>query len=541
MRILMGITLALALAGCGGDGGSSPPPPVNATVPTASGRVDVETFHNDNARTGQNLQEVVLTPDKVNVNTFGKIRFLAVDGKVDAQPLYLSAVAIPGSGTHNVLYVATEHASVYAFDADAGQALWQVSLLGPSETPSDPRDCSQVEPEIGITATPVIARTRGANGTIYVVAMSKDAHGTYFQRLHALDAASGARLTTPTTIQAAFPGAGANSSGGSVIFDPKQYEERAALLLLNGVLYTTWTSHCDIDPYTGWVIAYDAGTLAQVNVLNLTPNGQRGAIWMSGGGPAADAAGQIYILDGNGDFDAALDQNGFPSRGDFGNAFLKLTAASAQLRVADYFAAQNTVALSAADEDLGSGGVLVAPDVSDASGGVRRLAIGAGKDRVIYVADRDRMGKFDPNANHVFQEIPGVLAGGVYSSPAYFNGAVYLGAEGDSIKAFSLSAAGLSTKPVAQTSTIFAFRGATPSISANGSTKAILWAVENADPAVLHAYDATDLSHELYNSSQAAASRDQFGPGNKFTTPTVVNGKVFVGTTNGVAIFGLLH
>ena len=501
---------------------------------------DVVTHHNDNARTGQALHETVLTPANVNASTFGKVGFLAVDGKVDAQPLYLSGVSIPGQGIRNVVYVATEHASVFAFDGDSGALLWQVSLLLPGETPSDQRNCSQVAPEIGVTATPVIDRTRGPNGALYAVAMSKDGAGHYFQRLHALDVATGAELFGgPATIAATYPGTGAGSAGGVVTFDPKQYEERAALLLLNGVVYTTWASHCDIDPYTGWIIAYDATTLAQVGVLNVTPNGSRGAIWMSGGGPAADPAGNIYVLDANGSFDTALDAQGFPRNGNFGNGFLKLSPVPA-LGVADYFAASDTVQLSNKDADLGSGGPLVLPDLVDGSGQVRRLALGAGKDQRVYVVDRDHMGKWNPSANAIHQQLDTAVQGIVFSVPAYFDNTVFIGAVGDAIKAFPISGAQLASTAASQTARSFAFPGATPSISANGSANAILWAVENATPAVLHAYDARDLTRLLYSSSQAAQGRDNFGTGNKFITPTIANGRVYVGTQSGVAVFGLL-
>jgi hypothetical protein len=508
----------------------------------SSAAADVVTYHNDNARTGQQLNETVLTPSSVSVATFGKIGFFPVDGKVDAQPLYLAGVPIPGQGGHNVLYVVTEHDSVYAFDARTGAVLWHVSLLGPGETTGNGGGCSQVEPEIGITSTPVIDRARGPNGAMYVVAMSKDGSGQYFQRLHALDVTSGAPLFgSPQVIQASFPGTGDNSNGTSVIFDPRQYKERSALLLLSGMVITVWASHCDIRPYTGWIIAYDAATLAQTSVLNVTPNGSEGALWMSGAGPAGDPAGNIYLLDANGTFDTALDGNGFPSRGDYGNAFLKLST-SAGLAVADYFATFDTVQQSNVDADLGSGGAMVLPDLIDGLGQTRHLSVGAGKDAHIYVADRDSMGKWDPNFNHIYQEISGGgLAGAVFSMPAYFKNTVYFGAVGDAIKAFSIASARLSSTPTSQTAHAFGYPGATPSISANGSANAILWAVENTNPAVLHAYEAGDLSHELYNSNQAGSGRDAFGAGNKFITPTIVNGRVYVGTTNGVAVFGLFQ
>jgi hypothetical protein len=325
------------------------------------------------------------------------------------------------------------------------------------------------------------------------------------------------------------------------VFAPGQYAERAGLLLLNGVIYTGWTSHCDIRPYTGWIMGFDQSTLAQVSVLNVTPNGNEGSVWMSGAGLAADSSGNIFFLDANGTFDSTLDANGFPSQGDFGNAFLKISTANHQLSVADYFEMFNQGAENGSDEDLGSGGSLLLPDLKDSLGHTRHLAIGAGKDSNIYVVDRDAMGKFNPSANNIYQEIPGALSGPVFSMPAYFNNTVYYGAVGDHIKAFAISNAQLAGAPASQTSNAFGYPGATPSISANGTSNAILWAAENGGSAVLHAYDATNLAHELYNSNQAAGGRDQFGTGNKFITPMITNGKVYVGTTSGVAVFGLLQ
>jgi hypothetical protein len=507
---------------------------------TSAGRADVLTYHNDNARSGQNLNETTLTLASVTVSSFGKTGFLAVDGKVDAQPLYLSAVAIPGGGTHNVLYVATEHDSVYGFDADTGAVLWHLSLLGPGETTSDGRGCSQVVPEIGITSTPVIDRSRGPSGVIYVVAMSRNGSGTYFQRLHALDVTSGAELFGgPKNVQASFPGTGAGSSGGVLNFDPKQYEERAGLLLVNGQLLTAWTSHCDIDPYTGWIMTFDPSTLAPAAVLDVTPNGSRGAFWMAGSGPAADSSGNVYLLDGNGTFDTTLDAQGFPQLRDFGNAFLKVSTSSG-LSVSDYFSTFDTVSQSNADRDLGSGGTLLLPDLLDASSQVRHLAVGAGKDAHIYVVDRDSMGKWNSSSNRIYQDISGALAGSVFSTPAYFNGMLYYGASGDALKAFPIASARVSSTPSSRSARTFTYPGTTPGISASGTANAILWAVENTNPAVLHAYDARDLTRELYNSNQAAGSRDTFGAGNKFITPTIVNGRVYVGTGNGVAVFGTL-
>jgi len=501
---------------------------------------DVLTYHNDNARTGQNLNESLLTTNNVNSSSFGRLFTISVDGKVDAQPLYVSAVAIPSNGTHNLLIVATEHDSVYAFDADTGSLIWQVSMLGSGETTSDTRNCSQVTPEIGVTATPVIDRTRGPNGAIYVIAMSKNG-SNYFQRLHALDLTSGAELFGgPKLVQATYPGTGDNSDGTNVVFDAKQYKSRPGLLLLNGIVYTAWGSHCDIAPYTGWVIGYDAGTLAQKTVLDLVPNGSEGGIWMSGAGIAADGSGNIYVLDGNGDFDTTLNASGFPANGNYGNAFVKLSTSNG-LAVADYFEMDNESSENGSDTDLGSGGAMVLPDQTDSSGKVWHLAVGAGKDTNLYLVNRDSMGKFSSSTNNnAYQYLNGALPGGIWATPAYFNGTIYYGPVGSPINAFQFTNAKLSTAPVAQTSTSFGYPGAIPSISANNNTEGIVWAVENTSPAVLHAYDATNL-HELYNSNQAANSRDQFGAGNKFIAPTIANGKVYIATTTGVGAFGLLH
>ncbi len=352
-------------------------------------------------------------------------------------------------------------------------------MLGAGETTSDSRGCEQITPEIGITATPVIDRAAGPHGAIYVVAMSKDGSGNYFQRLHALDVTTGTELFGgPKTIQASFPGTGDNSSDGKVIFDAAQYKERAGLLLLDGVVYTTWASHCDVRPYTGWIIGYNQSTLSQANVLNVVPNGSEGSIWMSDTAPAADNLGNIYLLDANGDFGTVLDGNGFPSNRNFGNAFLKISS-SGGLEVSDYFEMHNQQEENASDNDLGSGGVLVLPDVSDAAGNTVRLAVGAGKDGHIYVVNRDAMGKFNANNNNVYQELTGVLGNGVFGMAAYFNNTVYYGAVGDSIKAFKITNTKLSTAPSFQSSNTFAYPGTTPSISANGSSNAIVWATEN--------------------------------------------------------------
>lgn len=509
---------------------------------------DVTTYHFDNARDGLNAQETVLTPSNVASATFGKIGFFQGDGKVDAQPLYLAALDVSGIAT-NLLYMATEHGTLYAFNSDTPNAapLWKTSLLGIGEAPSGDHGCGQITPEIGITATPVIDR---AKGVIYAVAMSEfknpDGKYTYHQRLHALSLTTGAELAgSPVEITGNYPGTGAGEKNGVIPFTPGQYAERAGLLLLNGTIYLAWTSHCDYQPYTGWVMAYSENTLQQTAILNLTPNGSEGSIWMAGNGLAADTGGNLYFLDANGTMDPTFDSNGFPSHQDYGNAILKLSTAGSKLAVADYFEPYNSIAESNADIDLGSGGAMLLPDLVDASGNVRHLIVGAGKDRNIFVGDRDNLGKFNQKTadnSNLYQDIPNALANGAWSSPAYFNGTVYYAGQNDTLKAFPISQAKLATTPASQSAVVFPYPGSTPSVSANGTQHAIVWAVESNQGQlnVLHAYDATNLSKELYNSGQAAGGRDNFGNGNKFITPVIVNGKVLVGTPTGVAEFGLL-
>jgi len=498
---------------------------------------DVLTYHNNNIRTGLNAKETTLTLANVNSASFGKLFTVPADGLVDAQPLYLSAVTIAGV-THNLLIVATEHGTVYAYDADTGSQIWKVTTLKSGETTSDDRACSQVTPEIGITSTPVIFRHKNSNPVIYVVGMSKDSSGNYHQRLHALDATSGAELFKgPVDIQAKYPGIGDNSNNGFVIFDPGQYKERAGLLLYNNTIYLAWASHCDYRPYTGWIMGYNASTLAQTTVLNVTPNGNEGAIWGSGAGMAVDATGNIFVLDANGDFDTTLNSSSFPADGDYGNAFLRISTPGG-LAVADYFEMDNQANENGNDIDLGSGGTLLVSQ-ADAAGKVWNLAVGAGKDGNLYVVDRSNMGKFNSGSNKIYQELDGVLPGGIWSMPAAYAGRIYYGPVNSPILAFKFKNAKLLPAPTAQSLNAFGYPGVTPSISSNGIQNAIVWAAENADPAVLHAYNAINMV-EIYNTNQAANGRDQFGNGNKFITPTIANGKVYVGTTNGVGVFGLL-
>lgn len=508
-------------------------------------QVNVLTYRNNNSRTGQNASETTLTPANVKSTSFGKLFSTTLDGKVDAQPLYVSEVNVPQHGVQSVIYAATEHGSLYAVSANTGTVYWRVSTLKSGETTSDARGCGQVTPEIGITATPVIDLKSGSHGTIYLVAMSKDASGHYHHRLHALDITTGAEeFGGPVDVTATFPGTGDGSVNGSVEFDPGQYKSRPGLLLVNGTVYTGWGSHCDDRPYTGWLIGYNESNLQQNSVFNFAPNGNEAALWAAGGGLSADASGNIFVQVANGTFDTSLNAQSFPARGDFGNAFVKLvrSGGSGALQATDYWTMDNTVAESNADEDLGSGGLLLFPDLTDSSGRTRHLATGAGKDGNIYVFDRDNMGKFLANSNaNLYQELAHGLASGEWSSPAWFNGTVYYGGVGDNIRAYKLSAARLPSSATQITPTSFEYPGTTPAISANGTGNGILWAVENSSPAVLHAYEAGNIAVELYNTNQASGGRDQFGPGNKFITPTIANGKVFVGTTTALVAFGLLN
>ncbi|MBS0416154.1 MAG: PQQ-binding-like beta-propeller repeat protein [Proteobacteria bacterium] len=520
---------------------------------------DVVMYKNDVARTGQYPLETTLTPANVNATNFGLLRQMSVDGKVDGQPLYLSKLSI-GGAAHNVVFAVTENASVYAFDSDTGTKLWEVSLLKTGETAAPPQNaCDQITPTIGITTTPVIDRTAGPNGTLYVVAMSFDATSKYHQRLHALDITTGAELLSgPTEVTGSYP-----NQAGVTTFDPGQYAERTALLLLNGALYTTWTSHCDNPPYSGWIITFDQGTLAQSAVLNVGPdsgilpapdippalqndtsiNGP--AIWMSGSGPAADSAGNVYLLTGNGRFETTLDANGFPNRGDYGNSFLKLSKSGSTLKVADYFTQTDSLQASFNDLDLGAGGGLILPDMKDSNGNVKHLIVGAGKDTRVYVVDRDNMGKFSPTTNNIWQQLgAGALGGPVRGSPAYFNGTLYYGPRDVSLKAFTFANAKLPAAATSQSVATFGYPGTSPVISSNGAAQGIVWTQHSNG--TLYAFDATNLAHELYDSRQATGNRDVTGPGAagsglKFVVPVIANGKVFMGTPNSVAVFGLLH
>ncbi len=486
--------------------------------------VSVATYHNDLARTGQNLNETVLTPASVGSGQFGPLFSYAVDGQVYAQPLYLPGVVIPGKGIHNVIFVATEHDSVYAFDADNFLAapLWHVSFLNPARgvTAASASDlgCGSIAPEVGITGTPVIDQ---ASGTLYVVAMTEEASSDgYAQRLHALDVATGAEKPgSPVKIQASVPGQGDGAT--TVQFKPWLYKERAGLLLLNGMVYTAWSSHCDAGNYHGWIIGYDAATLRQAAVFTDTPDWEAGSFWQGGAAPAADSSGNIYVVSANGTFDANAGGS------DLGESVLKLST-SKGLVATDYFTPYDADVLSEQDKDLGSSGALLLPD-GVGSAAHPHLLVSGSKSGTVYLLDRDHLGHFQPGGNHqIVQSLDGAV-GPLFGIPVYFNNTVYFSAAHDQVKAFAVQNGVLSDVPTSASSATFAVLGSVPSISANGSQDGILWTVDPA--AQLHAYEAGDLSHQLYRGSVDSSV--------KFSTPTIANGKVYVGTLSSLDVFGL--
>jgi hypothetical protein len=498
----------------------------------------VFTYHNDIARDGRNLNETVLTTGNVNTTQFGKLFSYPVDGRIYGQPLYVPNVSIPNQGTHNVVYVVTENDSIFAFDADGLQStpLWQLSFLSSGVTPINEVTqigCNNLGGQVGITSTPVF--DPATNG-IYLVASTAETAGSttnFVQRLHALNIATGTELTgSPVVIQASVAGTGAGSS--TVTFNPLMENQRAGLLLLNGVVYIAWASHCDILPYYGWLMGYNDTSLQQVSVLNTNPNGSKGGIWQGGGAPAVDESNNMYIETGDGLFDTNTGGE------DIGDSFLELTTNSAPA-VTDYFTPSDQGTLDSENEDLGSCGPTVLPDQP---GSTPHLVVGCDKLGKIFVLNRDDMGGYNPSGDNIFQEISGSLASGARSVAAYWQNNVYFVSVNDFLKQFRLYNGMLSTTPVAQGLDNVSYPGATPSISANGSSNAIVWVLNNSNyatggPAILYAYDAANTANRLYSSTQNA-SRDSAGAAVKFTVPTVANGKVYAPTATELDVYGLL-
>lgn len=503
--------------------------------PTKFATANVETdgytgmlrYHNDPGITGQNLNETVLSPSNVNATQFGKLFSYALDGQSFSQPLYVADVPVPNQGKHNLIFAATEHDSVYAFDADTQATLWAVNFTNPAAgvttvpaidlaTSLDP---SPIQPEIGITGTPVID---GSSGTLFVVAMTKE-NGAYVHRLHALDITTGKeKFGGPVVIQASVQG-----QGGQVNFDSMHHLQRPALLLSGGVVYICFGSYSDWIPYHGWIIGYDAFTLAQVVVGNATPNGEEGSFWQSGASLSEDSAGNIFGIAANGTFDA--DTGG----SNYGESVLKLKPIT--LSVTDYFTPFNYQLLNAGDIDFGSAGLTLLPDQP---GPFPHLAVSAGKEGKIYLLNRDNLGKFHPGSDsQIVQSIPDAV-GHNFSTATYWQGNVYFIGTSDVIKQFALTNGLLSNSPVSSGTQVYGFPGGNMSVSANGSQNGIVWAIEAGGTTALHAYDATNVARELYNTNQAG-SRDQFGIAVRFTVPTVMNGKVFVAGKTELAVFGL--
>ena len=547
----------------------------------------VLTYHNNLSRDGTNTQEYALTSSTVGTNTFGKLFSCPVDGAVYAQTLWVPGLSI-GGGTHNVIFVATQHDSVYAFDADESPCLayWQVSLLdtlhggAAGETPvvwNDVGWCvGDVYPEQGVTGTPVIDLT---TNTIYLVSASEIAgtdtgncwssNGTFFHRLHALDLASGSeKFNAPVTIAASVPGTGDGSSGGTVSFNSQFHNQRAGLVLTAGNVYVTFAAHEDASPFHGWVIAYSASDVSQQTaVFNTTPNGLDGAdggIWAGGGAPAVDSGGDIYVSTGNGDYD----QSSLPPNNDYGDSVLRLhpftgsTSNGVNLSVAGWFTPFDEATIRASDMDLGGGAPILLPDQSMAP---YHLVVQASKSGVLYLLDRDNMGQFNPIDNsQIVQSFS--AGGGLWGTPTFWQNGLYYGGGDAQLKLFPFdSATGMfTTSPSSVSGNVFKFPSPTVSISSQGASNGIVWAIDAAlfgyaslnagtvkcsvvpvpsactGPAILHAYDANNLAVEYWNSTQAANHRDQAGDAVKFVPPTVANGKVYLGTRTAVDVYGLL-
>jgi hypothetical protein len=512
---------------------------------------DVLTSRYNPARTSLNPDEIALTPSTVQPSQFTNLATIQVDGRVFAQPLYVSSVPIFSGGQFkgrfNLVLIGTEHDTLYAFDADSGMILWKKTMLGPGEIPSDPLGTTDLTPELGITATPVVDRAIGTYGTVFVEAISKTSNSSsYFNRLHAIDLSTGNDRLTPVVISAKFPdpqGNGPSYQNGYNIFNDKLCRERAGLVQANGKIYTSWGSYGDQTyigsthvGYSGWVIAYDEKTLVQTNVFNADPNGtprpssdlvdgSGGGIWQSGAAPGVDGVGNIYTSTGNGPFDQTV--------GDYGDTVLKL---SPTLSVLDYFTPFDAPIAANTDADLASGGSMLM-NILDSTNTVHKLALSAGKDHNIYVVNRDNMGHYNSSNNsQIYQELAGALPNGTWSSPAYFNGHVYWGSPGNGIRRFTFNSSAKLGSSDSITPTMFGYPGATPAISSFGNQNGIVWAVSytgEGNPAQLYAYDALNLSNIFYTSAQ------NIGDGDKFIQPTVCNGYVFIGTANALTVFGL--
>lgn len=517
---MLKITIAvLFLLGCG-------------LVP-AFAQNNVLTQHNDLARSGLNPNETLLTPANVNATQFGKLFTQNVDGMVAAQPLYASSVLMSDGLVHNVIYVVTQHNTVFAFDADNNvganaNPIWSVSLDdGGTSDPISDWGCTGTHyTEIGIMGTPVI--DPGVT-TLYVVAKTLNAGVRNFS-LHALDVTSGNELLGgPVVITGNLP-----SGNGSGTFNPIYQMQRPSLLLENGEVYVGFGGNgCDEYSYSGWLFAYNSTTLNQDAAFVVTPDGQRGSFWGGGTGPSADEFGNIYGVTANGTFDGPTGEN------DYSDSVLKFGWNGSTFGILDYFTPYNQLQLANQDLDLGSSGALILPDQP---GTYPHELIAGGKQGTLYLINRDTpMGEFDAVTDNVIEEIPKVVPSELVGSPAYWNGSVYIAGTGDAIKQFSMVSGMLPTEPTSESSVVFNPNSASPfSITANGTSNGILWAIQHQAAGILYAFDPTNLANEFYNTNQAAQLRDKLGSVVRFATPTISNGKVYVGGSSALTVYGLL-
>lgn len=542
MRRLLGLGLACVLA-CGAKGGED-----DRAEPLAlddgPGPADVLTWHYDAARTGVQAFETALKPSVVATpGKFGKSHVYAVDGNVYAQPLYVSRITIAGV-QREVVYVATQHDSVYAFDASGAppEPLWQVSLLGDGETPVDPADTesADITPEIGITGTPVIDR---AAGVLYVVAKSATTTTggkTYTQRIHALSLATGAEVMGgPAVIAADVAGTSDDAVDGRLHFDPLRHNQRAALALSNGHVWVAWAGHSDKGAYHGWVMAFDALNVAAPPLAwTTTPDGIGGGIWMGAGGPSVDDDGDVFVSAGNGAFDDDVDSD--DQRTNFASSALRLRADASAITLVDWFTPSNQDAINGNDMDFGTAAMILLPG---------RNVLAQGKNGMVFVLARDAMSHYWPQADHVLQSFT-ISTNFLISNPAFFKGTLYVCKNHGPVEAYALDAAGrfpqdtTDSAPLPDECADCFRRGSTPSISANGVADGIVWVIDNGQyaapgPAVLHAYAADDLSQELYSS--ATDPKDNAAFAVKFTTPTIANGRVFVGGQRFVTVYGVIR
>jgi IPT/TIG domain len=507
----------------------------------------VYTYHDDLARDGANTEEYALTTSNVGTSTFGKLFSCSVDGAVYAQPIWVANLTVNGA-MHNVVFVATQHDSLYAFDADASPCikLWNVSLIDTNHGANSGEQSvssgisggvivsTDITPEVGVTGTPVIDPT---TNTLYVVSKSANSGGTsVFQRLHAIDITTGnEKFGGPMNINSSITYPGTGDGGATVSFNARQEAQRSGLTLVNGVVYVAWASHGDNAPYYGWVVGFNAANLSVASILNVSPNVGYGGIWMGGGAPSADANGNLYLTTGNAQFDVTSGGD------DYGDSFLQL---SSGLNVSSFFTPSDEATDDADDQDFGAGGSAIVLNLT--SGTLRHLVIGGGKDGTLYLLNGDSMGGLgDSNARQHFG-----VGSGIFATGAFWNGNYYIAAIANNLLSYSFNSSTnlFNTSVASRSSTSYGFPGSTPSVSSTGSSNGIVWALDNSSyctdqsqscgPAVLHAYDATTLSSDLWNSSMVGA--DAAGNAVKFTVPTIANGKVYVGTrgNNTGGVFG---